>query len=108
MIAVAVLRTWAGKSTFSYTGSVKNGTKITYGNYHTTKVNGKQYNDLLDHFQGKTVPAGTSRTDPPKGSVGEWLQANVTKVAISSYVCPILITEGYAEKVGSQTRFFER
>ena len=42
---------------------------------------------------------GTSRDSAPKGSIGEWLQANVTKTAIASYVGPILINEGFAEKV---------
>jgi hypothetical protein len=46
-----------------------------------------------------TVDAGTSRTDPPAKSVGEWFLANVTKTAIASYVCPILIHEGFAERV---------
>jgi hypothetical protein len=46
------------------------------------------------------VDIGTSRTDPPRGSVGEWLQLNVSKRAIASYVGPILIAEGYAEKAG--------
>ena len=32
-------------------------------------------------------------------SVGEWFLANVTKTAIASYVCPILIHEGFAERV---------
>ena len=49
---------------------------------------------------------GTSRTDPPRNSVGEWLQLNVTRTALASYVGPILITEGYAEKAGgSKIRF---
>jgi hypothetical protein len=103
------LQTWGGRTIFSYTGSIQNGTMITYGQNRTTRVTRNQYNALINHFKGQTVEAGTSRTNPPRGSVGDWLQVNVTPVAISSYVCPILIAEGYAEKVGrSQIRFLER
>lgn len=100
------LPTWDNGSMFSYTGSVENGTTITFGRNNTIIVSREQYTDLLDHFRGQTVKAGTSRTNAPVGSVGQWLQANVSKTAISSYVCPILLHEGYAEKVGrSQIRF---
>ena len=103
------LNTWAGRSTFRYDGSIKDGTTITYGQGYKFKVNvtQEQYNALINHFYGHTVKAGTSRTNPPKNSVGEWLQENVNKVAISSYVCPILIAEGYAERVRStEIRFY--
>lgn len=99
------IRTWAGKSSFNYTGSVKIGTKITYGNGHSIKVSAAQYNNLLGHFRGRTVSMGTSRDCPPKGSIGEWLQMHVTKTAVASYVGPILINEGYAEKDGSNIKF---
>ena len=94
-----VLSTWAGKSKFSYEGSVNEGTKITFGSGHSVFVSKEQYVNLLNAFQGRTVNIGTSRDSAPKGSIGEWLQANVTKTAIASYVGPILINEGYAEKV---------
>lgn len=94
------LETWAGKSSFSYTGSVKSGTIITYGSGFSLSVSADQYTKLLNYFEGRTINIGTSRTNPPRGSVGEWLQANVTKTAIASYVGPILISEGYAEKAG--------
>ena len=100
------LSTWAGKSSFSYTGSVSQGTKLTYGSGFVLTVSVFQYISLLNHFHCQMVDIGTSRTDPPRGSVGEWLQANVTKTGIVSYVGPILINEGYAIKVGgSQIRF---
>lgn len=107
--AMTTLQTWDGRSIFSYTGSIQNGTIITYGQNRTIIVTGDQYNALLNHFKGRTVKAGTSRTNPPKDSVGYYLQLIVTPVAISSYVCPILIAEGYAEKVGrSEIKFLER
>jgi hypothetical protein len=102
------LNTWGGRSTFQYNGSVSSGTKIKYGQNYKYQINitKEQYNALLNHFRGETVPAGTSKTDPPRGSVGEWLQANVTRTAISSYVCPILIAERFAERVrNTEIRF---
>ena len=102
------LATWSGRSEFQCTGSVHQGTKISYGNsFRFSKtITAAQYADLLHHFQGRTVDIGTSRTDPPQGSVGKWLQANVTKTAMASYVGPILLSERYAVKVGrSQIKF---
>lgn len=76
---------------------MRGGTTITFGRGWQASVSAEQYRALLTRFAGDTVSAGTSRTDPPAGSLGEWLQENVTKVAIASYVAPILIAEGYAE-----------
>ena len=92
--------TWAGKSQFQYSGSVDSGTEIKFGMGHTIKVTKEQYASLRTHFKSKTVPIGTSRTCPPANSVGKWLLENVSRVAIASYVGPILIIEGYAFKEG--------
>ena len=103
------LTTWAGRSTFKYSHSVKDKITIEYGHEYKFKIHvtQDQYNALINHFHGRTVQVGTSRTNPPKGIIGEWLQENVTKTAISSYVCPIFIDEGYAERAGStEIRFF--
>ena len=103
------LNSWAGRSTFRYNGSVTDGKTIKYGqgNKYMVHVTQDQYSTLIYQLQGKTVKAGTSRTNPLIGSVGEWLQENVTQTAISSYICFILINERYAEKVGStEIRFY--
>ena len=94
------LKTWAGRSDFKYTGSVKDGTEIYYGKEYKykAKVSSADYFALTRKFSGSTVDIGTSRDIPPSGSIGEWLQINVTNTAIASYVGPILISEGYAEK----------
>jgi hypothetical protein len=94
------LLTWAGKSKFSYFGSVAQGTTVTYGSGFSITLSASQYNALLNHFRGRTVDIGTSHDNPPRGSVGEWLQSHVTKTGIASYVGPILIAEGYAEQAG--------
>jgi hypothetical protein len=94
------LRTWGAKSKFRYSGSVKQGTTIIYGKSSSLAMSAPQYTRLLNHFRGRIVDIGTSRTNRPPGSVGEWLHVHVTKTAIASYVGPILVAEGYAEKVG--------
>lgn len=87
---------------FSYTGSVDKGTTIYYGSDFSfrVKISAAQCASLLKHFRGKTANVGTSRDNAPRGSLGEWLQLNVTKTATASYVAPILIAEGYAERAG--------
>jgi hypothetical protein len=94
------LPTWGERSKFSYSGSVTQGTLIIYGKGFSITVSASEYSSLLNHFQGKVVDIGTSRTNPPSGSVGEWLQFHVSKTAIASYIGPILVVEGYAEKTG--------
>ena len=98
------LPTWAGISEFEYSGSVATGTEILYGTKRNRKrIAAAQYRTLLRAFKGARVGIGTSRTNPTPGSVGEWLQANVTKTAVASYVGPILLEEGYAERVSGAT-----
>jgi hypothetical protein len=92
--------TWAGRSRFEYTGFVETGTVIKFGNGRIIAVSASKYAALRRHFKNRTIPIGTSRTNPPVGSLGAWLQENVTPVAIASYVGPILILEGYARKKG--------
>jgi len=93
------LPTWGGKSRFRYEGSVETGTNITYGQERKIRVEAHQYAALRRRFRGREVPVGTPRTDPRRDSLGAWLQANVTRVAIASYVALILVHEGYVERV---------
>ena len=98
------LPTWAGRSKFRYSGSVATGTEIWYGKKpYRQRITAAQYRALLRHFKRATVGIGTPRTNFAAGSVGEWLQANVTKTAVASYVGPILLEEGYAERVSGAT-----
>lgn len=96
------LPTWdvgRGRS-FEYGGSVATGTEILYGKKpHRQRITAAQYHALLRHFKGATVGIGTSRTNRTPGSVGQWLEENVTGTAIASYVGPILLEEGYAQRV---------
>lgn len=92
------LPTWDNRSEFEYDGSVSEGTSLYYGTEQESYISSGQYSALLQHFQGRTVKCGTSRTNPPRDSVGEWLQKNVQDRSLASYVCAILIAEGYATK----------
>ena len=103
------LLTWAGRSKFEYSGSVKSGTDIYFGKafrYHEF-ISTKKYQMLLDFFIARTVSIGTSRTNPPNGSVGLWLMANVSRRALGSYVGPILLYEGYAKRIDGQSDIIE-
>lgn len=71
-----------------------------YGQDRKIHVSAEQYAALRKAFFNRTVPIGASRTSADADSLGTWLQANVTPVAIASYVGPILL-EGYAERVGN-------
>ena len=93
------METWAGRSEFEYTGSVERGTEIIYGQGNRITVSAETYRLLRRSFLNQTVQIGTSRDKPPKGSLGSWLQQQVTPTAIASYVGPILIEEGFADKV---------
>jgi len=90
--------TWAGKSEFECDGFVGRDITIHYGNGFKSSIElaDSELKKLLAVFRGKEVPLGTSRTTAPRGSVGAWLQANVTRTAIASYVGPSLIADGYA------------
>lgn len=92
------LSTWGGRSKFKYSGSVAAGTSISYGKGWSVYITGSQYQILLNHFHGEEVEIGASRDAVPPDSVGEWLQKYVTRTAIASYVGPILLIEGYAER----------
>ena len=101
------LKTWGGRNEFEYDGSIMEGTTIYYGSSFKIPISSEKYSQLLNHFRGKSVNIGTSRTDAPVGSVGEWLQDNITRTAIASYVGAILIHEGFAIKNGSTIEFKE-
>ena len=92
------LPTWGGRSEFEYEGSVATGTTIYYGSNSSMVVSADHYSALLQRFRDQVPNIGTSRDQAPKGSVGDWLQQNVTLTAIASYVGAILIEEGYATK----------
>lgn len=93
------LRTWSGRSQFSYTGSVAGGVTIRYGANRQAAVTAAEFASLIRAFAGRHVDVGTSRTTAPPFSMGAWLQQNVRRTAIASYVGPILVAEGRATRL---------
>ncbi len=94
-----ISQTWAGKTEFYYSGSVTEGTSIILYGSQKVLISASHYESLLERFRGCTVDLGTS-FKPSGGSIGEWLKSNVTKTKIAPRVGAILISEGYAERIG--------
>lgn len=97
--------TWGGRSEFDYEGDLQQGTTIIYGRGHRTVISSQQYRQLLTEFAGRTIPVTPSRTDAEAGSLEGWLNQNVTRTAIASYVAPILILEGAAIRTEGGIQF---
>ncbi|MEJ2610605.1 MAG: hypothetical protein P8179_11080 [Candidatus Thiodiazotropha sp.] len=90
--------TWGGNSTFDYNGCIITGTEIIFGNNNQHTITAEEWNMLRHQFIGRVVEIGTSRDNPPSGSMGEWFLQNIHKQALMSYVGVILIREYYAVK----------
>jgi hypothetical protein len=100
------LPTWAARKTFRYEGSVTQGTTIHCGAdfRYAYQVPADQYAAMLTEFSGQEVSIGTSRTTPPTGSLGKWLTENYDQYGMTSYIGPILLREGYAERGSTSDR----
>jgi hypothetical protein len=105
-----LLPTWSGSRNFRYSGSIRTGVSIEFGaNFHNKgQFNSVDLQRLLSHFKGKEVPLGTQHTSNPiPGSVAEWIRDNINRNRImTSYLGPIFISEGLAEKNGVMISFF--
>lgn len=99
------LKTSSRGAPFGYEGSVAKGTIIYYGEKWSAEVTKDQYTEILKVFKGKTVNKGTSHTNPPEGSFGDWLKTSISLTGLSSYICAILVSEGYADVEKSDIRF---
>jgi hypothetical protein len=92
------IATWGERSKFNYSGSVSEGTKIVFKSGVVLKFSKEEYGKLLSYFGGKFVNIGTSRTNPPEGSLGRWIELNMNKMGTTSFIGSILLNEGYAIK----------
>ena len=94
------LPTWSGESSFRYEGSVTTGITIRCGSEFSRRYSlcASQLREVLTLFAGREVPIGTHRTAPPKGSIGEWILLHFKRGGMMSYLGPILIEEGYAQR----------
>lgn len=81
--------------------------KIYYGSEckQKARISIKQFESLLEEFQGQSLPLTTTRNTTSNHSIGTWLKINVTKTAIASYIGAILIAENHATKIGSLIKF---
>jgi len=103
---MTTLETGARGARFSYEKTADGDLCIEFGRGHRMTVPAEDYQRLIRHFRGRHVQLGTSRDNPPRRSAGEWLQQNVTKTAIASYIGPILVYEGHAAWVDNSTLRF--
>jgi hypothetical protein len=88
--------TWGGRSTFDYNGCIETGTEIFFGTNEHQTITAQQWQLLRRQFIGHVVEIGTSRDNPPTGSMGEWFYQNIHHQALMSYVGVILVREYYA------------
>jgi hypothetical protein len=95
--------TWGGRSTFDYNGCVETGTEILFGANENQTISTQQWQNLRQQFIGRVVEIGTSRDNPPQGSMGEWFYANILNQALMSYVGVILVREYYAVRESDTT-----
>lgn len=101
------LKTWAGQSQFSYSGSVKEGTRIIIGNSkQVSEITAEQYQELISHFSGQTLKVGSVQSSSyEEGTLDAWLKKNVTKRMVATYVASILKHESYATNTKGKIEF---
>lgn len=100
------LPTKSGRSSFRYERHEDGSLHIEYGGgKYRAQLTAEQWDALLREFAGRSVPLGSSRDTARAESVGAWLQRNVTKTAIASYVGPIRVHEGHASWGGGDDPF---
>lgn len=98
------LHTWTKRGRFSYQGDLTTGTKVLYGRGSSFLVPAALYAELLAQFRGRDVAVGASRT-PPRDSLNAWLRRRLPDVEVPvTYVGPILVAEGAAERDGDVLR----
>jgi hypothetical protein len=94
------LHTWSGDSEFQYEGTVPKGITIYCGKAFSRQysLTSSQLRQALEEFSGREVKIGTHRTAPPPGSIGDWIMNRFNRGGIMSYLGPILIQDGFAER----------
>lgn len=104
-----LLETWYGGRQFSYTGSISSGVALLCGeeDQRCLDITREQCRSLLRNFAERTVPIGMSLMGRDEG-LGEWLRIETGEYVVQ-YVAPILVAEGYAERISrSEIRFLRR
>lgn len=84
------------RTEFTYSGRIADGVTIQHATPH--KIPAWVFEAVMDRFQGQTVPAGVSATNPTLGGIGEFIRdlgAGQTP-RHGSFLCSILCHEGRA------------
>ena len=101
------LNTWGNRTTFKYRClkiqspmiTVVQGYEIYFGKNNIQYLSQKDIDRIKNKFGGRTIVCGPAHSIPKDGSLEEWLMNNVSNgISIASYVAPLLIHLGYAEK----------
>ncbi|WP_341313491.1 GIY-YIG nuclease family protein [Paraburkholderia sp. IMGN_8] len=88
------LNTATGKAQFEYSGNREAGIELHFGNGQQTfrvRVSAETINALLAEFASRPAPVvvGTHFSDPPLGSIGDWLKAQGLQ-NVACYLVPAL------------------
>lgn len=88
------------RTTFTYTGSVREGVAFEFNGSH--RISSEFFLALLNNFNGQTIPGGFSNVNPVPGGLGAWVvhnsgNINPTKLSSrhASFIAAILVNEGY-------------
>jgi hypothetical protein len=90
---------------FTYTRTVDGTIEIDIGRRDKLRIPAELTNALLEEFAGTTVALGANRTNPPPGSIGEWLTVRSRDFGASlssqhgSRLVGVLVALGLAEGV---------
>ncbi len=87
------------RTQFNYSGNVATGATLLFtGSPH---VSSQFFREILQHFNGKTVPGGFSMTDPTPDGLGQWVEENSKRLngikltpRHASFIAAILVYEG--------------
>jgi hypothetical protein len=88
------------RTTFTYTGSVREGVVLEFTGSH--KISSEFFLALLNNFDGQTIPGGFSNVNPYPGGLGAWVVHNSRNISPpklssrhASFIAAILANEGY-------------
>lgn len=96
--AFTELLTWRNKSRFSY--RYDGALSLRYGNGRKLSVSAEKMDRLRAEYRGKIVSAFGNGD-----SLDAWARINVTPTRIASYLVPVLLDLGFAQKTGEKIRF---
>jgi hypothetical protein len=95
--ASGTLPTWGGRSQFAY--RCDGGVFFEYGNKRRLHVSAKQMTALQTTLGGQLLPVFGAEP-----SLDAWVKENIIGTRIASYLAPVLVAIGLAERSGSKLR----